>query len=326
MPQPSIAYAIGRVRASVRKPLGEAQLERLLASPSFEDARHTLAEMGWTGAEEEDIGRLSVQMQELACAKIREITPDPELTNLFLLRYDAQNLKTLLKARILGEQPESLSLCGTLSPEILRHAVAEHVYHKLPAAFATVMNSLEKSLVIHINPMEIDAKIDQSYYMMVQETLKKIKSKAAKNYFSAKADLQNAVTFLRLLAMKELDLPMKDLLLPGGTITQAVWLGLWDHPEKMTRMFAPYGKGISTALGAALLNNKAIPALEKEADDYLLSLFRPYRHEPFAIEALIGWLLSHERESGAVRLIMAGKRNGFPEGLIRERLRDAYGR
>jgi V/A-type H+-transporting ATPase subunit C len=55
-------------------------------------------------------------------------------------------------------------------------------------------------------------------------------------------------------------------------------------------------------------------------------LFRPLRNEPFAVEVLIGWLLAHEREAGAVRLIMAGKLNGFSQEAIRERLRDAYGR
>ncbi len=326
MPQPSIAYAVGRVRATARKPLGEAQLERLLAAPSFEDARHALAEMGWSGAEDEDIGRLSVQMQELACAKIREITPDGQLTDLFLLRYAAQNLKTIFKARILGEPSEDLSLCGTLSPDTLRHAVLEHVYNKLPAEFAAAMTALEKRIVLGINPMEIDAKIDQAYYKTVSHNLKKSKSKAAADYFSAKADLQNAVTFLRLLAMKERTLSMDDLLLPGGTISNKVWLALMDTPEKLPRLFLSYGQGIRAVLSAALLNHKAIPALEKVSDDYLLSLFRPFRHEPFAIEALIGWLLAHEREGGAVRLIMAGKRNGFSEYLIRERLREAYGR
>ena len=119
---------------------------------------------------------------------------------------------------------------------------------------------------------------------------------------------------------------MDDLLLPGGTISNKVWLALMDTPEKLPRLFLSYGQGIRAVLSAALLNHKAIPALEKVSDDYLLSLFRPFRHEPFAIEALIGWLLAHEREGGAVRLIMAGKRNGFSEYLIRERLREAYGR
>ena len=73
-------------------------------------------------------------------------------------------------------------------------------------------------------------------------------------------------------------------------------------------------------------NASRLPALEKAADDYLISLFRPQRYDPYAIEVLIGWLLAHEREAGAVRLILAGKLNGFDEGLIRERLREAYGR
>lgn len=326
MPQPSIAYAVGRVRAQAAKPLGEAQLERLLNAASYQDARHTLAEMGWIGAEEEDITQLSVRMQEAACQKIREITPDPVLTDAFLLRYDAQNLKALLKARILGEQPESVSLCGTIATDILRHAVTERVYNKLPGEFAKAMQTLDKSMALRVNPMEIDARIDQALYLMIGDKLKKSTSKAAHDYFSSKADLQNAVTFLRLSHMKGTGIPLKDLLLPGGSIAQAVWLNLLDKPEKLPRLFAAYGEEVKAAVMAAASDNKVIPSLEKAADDYLLSIFRPYRHEPFAIEVLIGWLLSHERAAGAVRLIMAGKRNGFSREIIRERLREAYGR
>ena len=61
-------------------------------------------------------------------------------------------------------------------------------------------------------------------------------------------------------------------------------------------------------------------------EDHLLNMWRPFRHEPFAVETLIGWLLAHERAAQAIRLIMAAKRNGFSEEALRERLREAYGR
>ena len=40
---------------------------------------------------------------------------------------------------------------------------------------------------------------------------------------------------------------------------------------------------------------------------------------------VVGYLLAVEREAGAVRLVMAGKQNGFDMEAIRERLRDLYG-
>ncbi|NLX82657.1 MAG: V-type ATPase subunit [Clostridiales bacterium] len=325
MPQSSIAYAVGRVRATARKPLGEAQLERLLSAASYPEALHLLVEMGWPESDGRDVERLSINMLEEACHRLREITPDPALTDAFLLRHDAQNLKSLFKARILETQPERLSGCGTIALDTLQHAVTEHDYRKLPAAFSQVMEALEKRIVLHINPMEIDVQIDKALYSMIFDRIQSSRSTAAKDYFKGKVDLQNAVSFLRLNNMQTEGIALKDVLLPGGTVSEQEWLVIQKKPEKLLPAFSTYPKLVKLALSSAQEDSKRLPALEKAADDHLLSLFRPHRYEPFAIEVLIGWLLAHEREAGAVRLIMAGKLNDFKPELIRERLREAYG-
>ena len=52
MPQPSIAYAIGRVRSLAKKTLAGTQLERLMNASDYDEARHILSEMGWTELED----------------------------------------------------------------------------------------------------------------------------------------------------------------------------------------------------------------------------------------------------------------------------------
>ena len=89
MPQSSIAYAIGSARAPSRRPLGRSDLERLISASGYEEARRQLADMGYGGGQDEDAGQLSVRALEQACAFLRRITPDPALTDAFLLRYDA---------------------------------------------------------------------------------------------------------------------------------------------------------------------------------------------------------------------------------------------
>ena len=326
MPQSSIASAVGRVRAAARKPLGEAQLERLLSAASYDEALRLLGEMGWPDLQGLSVEQLSVQMIEQACSRLREITPDLMLTDTFLLRHDAQNLKSLFKARILGVKADGLSNCGTISLDTLHHAVTEHIYRNLPPAFESVMKTLEQNISISVNPMEIDVRIDQALYGMIEQKLKSCKSHPSKDYFAGKADLQNAIAYLRLNAMQTSSIKLEDILLPGGTIKKKSWMEIAAKPEKLVSSFRNYGKTIQLRLMKAQQDGREVPALEKAADDYLLDLFRPMRNDPFSIEVLIGWLLAHEREASAVRLIMAGKLNDFPQELIRERLRDAYGR
>ena len=255
---------------------------------------------------------------------MRRVTPDPALTDAFLLRYDAQNLKILLKARILGEEPERLSACGTIAPDVLRHAVSERVYKKLPAAFMEAMQALEKRVALKADPMEIDAVIDRAAFQMALDLMKRTKSDTARQYFSAKADLQNAVTALRIRALKGLNVKPEQLYLPGGSIKK--WPDANELEEKLPRLFSAWPAAVREAVSLSSRDAARIPVLEKAAEDHLLSMWRPFRHEPFTVEALIGWLLAHERAAQAVRLIMAAKLNGFSEEALRERLREAYGR
>src|SRR5690606_19364204 len=103
-----------RVRSLAKKTLAGTQLERLLNASDYDEARHILSEMGWTELEDKGVDAMSVSLLEKNCKLIREISPEPELTDSFMLRHDAQNLKALFKARILDVTLEALSECGTL--------------------------------------------------------------------------------------------------------------------------------------------------------------------------------------------------------------------
>lgn len=326
MPQPSIAYAVGRVSAPAWKPLGESQLDRLLSSSGYEEGLRLLSEMGWQRADNQDVEAISVVRLEKVCKLLRSISPEPEITDAFLMRHDAQNLKALLKARILGIAPEGLTNCGTIPLEKLRHAVIERVYYSLPEPFGKVMMELEKRISLTVNPMEIDIRIDQALYAFLGEKLKKSTSRAAGKFFSGKVDILNLIAFLRLEGMGMKPEAILDYLLPGGTITKLNWARVGESKALLDYHFLPYGRKVLDAMKEAAGNLAALPMLEKAMDDYLLSLFKAGKVEPFSLDVLLGWLLAHEREAAAVRLIMAGKLNGFSREQISERLREAYGR
>ena len=60
-------------------------------------------------------------------------------------------------------------------------------------------------------------------------------------------------------------------------------------------------------------------------DNALLQMFTCFRYDNMNLEFILSYLLATEREAAAVRLVMAGKANGFAMEAIRERLRDLYG-
>ena len=335
MPQGSAGYAIGRISVRNRGRLDAAKLDRLLAAQQPQEAQAILQEMGWGGGEKVPVGgavsgsgdfeRLVVEHTRQACAFVREVSPDANATDCFMIRYDIHNLKILLKARCLGQEPEYLSPCGTLGIGLLRHAVAEGKYTGLPDELAGPLAELEKRLAVKEDPLDIDVTLDRAMFRWVFGRLGRVKSKAIKKYFTARADLLNALIVLRVRAMGRSAAFLKDMLIPGGEVDLRKWEEAYSRDETLPRLLAGYGRRVTEAVSAAVKDPGALHNLERVADDYLLSLFVPYRMRADTLETVIGYLLAQEREAAAVRLVMAGKLNGFSAMEIRERLRELYG-
>lgn len=325
MPQQSIQYAIGRIRVLQKDALDGNRLERLINANSLEEAKRTLSEIGWSNADSLDYEQLSLEYVKKAAELIKAVTPEPEITDCFLLKYDIQNLKMLFKARCLKQKAEMISQCGTIKVDVLEHAVADHTYKKLPPMLREAMETLEKEAAIGIDPLKTDVLLDKAMYAMIFKNLKGKKAHSAKLYFTARVDMVNASMLLRAKRMgRNLEF-FKDIYLDGGTIELTAWATAFEKPENIPTMLKAYGQEVTQAAQQAIVKPEELPALEKAMDNYLLSIFRPYKFEAEKIEVVLAYLLACEREAGAVRLIMAGKANGFANEAIRERLRDLYG-
>lgn len=195
--------------------LDASKLERLLQAPTAQEARRTLSEMGWSA--EGDYDRIAAQHVENACRLIREIATDEEEIDCFLLKYDVNNLKMLLKARSLGREAEDLSPCGVYPVEKLRKCVADRKYDGLPQTLKDALDELEKQLSLRVDPLEIDARLDRAMYETIFARLPK-KNSAVRKYFTARVDILNLVIALRVLHMGKNASFFESLLLPGGSI------------------------------------------------------------------------------------------------------------
>ncbi len=131
------------------------------------------------------------------------------------------------------------------------------------------------------------------------------------------------VALLRVRQMKKDEAFFMSVLLDGGTIRAQSWRLCFAQPDMLSAMLAPYGASVTEAAKNAVMDGKRLPALEKAMDDVLLELYRPFRFQ-ICPERAAAYFLAVQRETAAVRLILAGKQNGFDAENIRERLRDLY--
>lgn len=326
MPQESLLYAIGRLRMLRRQLLSAAQLQRLLNAPDYTEAQRVLLEAGYITQEQPDAELASIQRHLAALREVRALSPEPATTDSFLLRNDANNLKIYFKARLLEEEPEGISPGGTLNPELLRHAVNERSYTRLPQPLREAMTVLEQRTATQVNPMEIDVLIDKALYRMMAEGMKHSRSPRARQWVSMRTDFANLRALLRLQEMQT-GLSVQQVLLPGGEVPTSDFVADNQAIDRLVLRFRRlYGAEFGALAQAASDSPQAIGPLEKRMEELLGSLFTPARMEPESLDAVLDYLLAVEKESAAVRLIMAGKRNGMSVERIEQRLRSGYGR
>ena len=327
MAQKSYAYACARVSALSKRLLDDTALKRM-AEGSMGDALRILIDDRYgnlpdagEGDGERMIERELIAMRE----EIRSISPEPAITDLFLLQSDVMNLKTLIKARLLEQKDIAWQAGGLYDRETLEKAVSEQDYGFLPEDMVKELNALEKRLSVSVEPQYISIALDRAY---LRHALKATaKNKDFSHYFKAKADFDNVLTFLRVRAMGGGRGMLKDVLLvEGGIPFKAFFEGYDLSVEGFGRMVesSVCRRALANALDK-MYGTGNIGEVEKARDNYLMSLIAVHRHDAMSLYPVVGYIIAKEREAQNVRLILTVKRNGLNESVIAERLVKLYG-
>lgn len=327
MPQNSYAYACSRISVLSKRLLDSNAVHRM-AEGSLTDALRVLSDLHYGGLSdlaEVDTERIIESEMISVIAEVMELTPCREITDLFFLRSDVQNLKILLKSRLLGKEAEAWTVGGLFDRERLTAMVKEQKYVGLPQTISDGLNALEKRLLHRVDPQEISIALDRAYLKHCLTATQK--DAFFHHYFASMADFDNVLTFFRMRAMGASVHVLDDVLLAEGGIRLRQFIDAFDLPaEAVTKLFRnSVCAEVLARAAAAMQKSGSINELEKAREDYLLSLFNDKRFDTDSIYPIIGYYLAKEREGRAIRLILTAKRNHLPESMIRERLVKLYG-
>ena len=325
-------YSVTRVRALETKLLDKAKIERMIEAKNADEIIKILneTEYGSSISEMKDIEDYeSVLSKELSKTYelLREISPVPELTNLFTLRYDIQNLKTLLKSSYLDEENDGLlSDIGTISSQHLKKMVKEKDFSDLDPIIRECVEQVIGEFTVNPDPQLIDVTLDKCLYNLMYKIAKDNKSSFLMDYISTQIDLINIKSLIRVKAMGYGRDFLKKVILLNGKLDYAFFNDIFD--ESMETLsdrlaFKDYGKVVGEGI-SNYIKTKSLTKFEKLSDDFIFELAKKGKYVAFGIEPLIGYLMAKENEVKIIRMIMVGKINEIPNELIRERLRDVY--
>lgn len=309
------------LRAKEAKMLTREKLERLLTEPVFAEAARMLTDSGYpdmSGMNSQEINQALEEYRNQQVEEIAGAVRDQAVVDVFRLKYEYHNIKTLVKSK--GETDKNLRLLsssGRTELPVLTEAYRTGDYDGLNATAARAMEEARVVLARTGNPQLADFVLDKAYFAELLDIAAGTKNSFIKGYVQTLIDSANMRSALRAINMGKKDGILAQALAQGGTIDVDSIIASAESREELSRAYA------STAFSKAM-EADSITKFELEADNAVLAYLADSMYVSFGPEVVLSHLAALENEIMAVRIILTGKLMGIDAGLLRERLRDSY--
>ena len=287
------------------------------------EARKVLAECGYPEG-----GSLD---QALAAARadvfrdMESAVPDRRLVEIFQLKYDYHNAKTLIKAAAMGRDPQPLLLPGgRYDPAELAEGWRREELRGCSPAFQTAMAQAKAVLEDSHDPQQADLILDRACYAEMELLARDLDSRFLQRYVRLLVDVANLRTAVRVHRMGREPEFLRQVLLPGGSVSEQSIAAA--RADALGELFAAGSLAQAAQLGAKLAHPGAgaMTDFERACDDAVTAYLASERRVPFGEEPVVGYLYAREAEFTAIRTIFAGRAAKLEGDVIRRRLRETY--
>ena len=326
------AYAVSRIRVNEKKMLDKGKLDRMIDARTPEDALKVLieAEYGFSAADPARVfeyEKLIKEENNKAIALLKEISPQPEMFDLFLQKIDYHNVKVLIKGEFSGNFHDDMMLdSGMIPPLKLKLLLKERKMAELPVKMRKAIDEAMDYFNRTSDPQMIDLILDKAAWSQMLETARASGNSFLTGLVEAMIDLANINAFLRVRNLKKPWDFLQKVLLDGGRIDSSLYAkNLQDTLEGFINAlrYTPYSKACEEGIGN-FLSTGSMTRFEKLADDYILEYVKKGRYIVLGLEPLVGYLVARQMEIKNAGIIMVGKINNISGDIIRERLRETY--
>lgn len=311
-----------RIRAMENRLLTRERMDRMIEARDDSEAMKILAECGYA---EGPLDAVLAQARAEVFKDMEQGAPDPRLVEVFQIKYDYHNAKTILKAQAQGVDPERLLLAGgRYDPAALWDGWKREALTGTSEAFKKAMEQGASALAEGGDPQQADLILDKACYGEMAGLARELNSPFLQGYVRLSVDVANLRAAVRVARMGREGEFLRQVLLPGGNVSeQAIAAARGDALGEVFRS-GPLSQ--AAALGARLAQpgGESLTAFERECDNALTAYLAAARRIPFGEETVIGYLYAKEQEFTAIRAIFAGRAAGLDGDTIRSRLRETY--
>lgn len=303
-------------------------LEQMLDAGTFAEAAKILADAGWpdmTGMDSRGIENTLAARREELFADIARMAPQPELVDLFRIRYDYHNAKSLIKGEAAGVAAEHLlSGAGRVTKDVLEKAFLEDNFRSVPDALGASMREAKTLLACTGNPQLADFALDKACCEEMGALAQELGNEYASDYVKVLIDGVNLRTAVRCVRMQKDPEFLAGVLLSGGTVSREHLVQAVCSGEGVAAAFSATIYREAALLGAEAVKCGRLTAFEQVCDNTVNRFLKDAKMKGFGAEAAIGYLGAEENNITAVRMVLTGLLANIAPERLRERLRDTY--
>ena len=326
-PDTDYLYISSRLKAMERTMLTREKLGRMVSAKTGDEAVKVLIENGWNDFDASNLLALEAQIdirREELFGLLYRYAPDSTIIDVFRLRYDYHNIKSLVKAQALGLDADGLlSGAGSIPPVKLKAILREKTYHELGDTMRSALLDAVDLLARTNDPQLCDVLLDRAMFAQMLDLAQNSESEFLKGYIRLSVDLSNLRVVTRAANSGKGYDYLRRAVSPGGSIL-ADRLMSEVTPDSVTQIFSGKDLSAPAAAAAMALSGSSMAALDLACDNALMQYIRAARLVPFGEASVVSYLLARESELTAVRIILSGRIAGLSEDQITERLRVSY--
>jgi V/A-type H+-transporting ATPase subunit C len=312
-----------RIRAMENRLLNRDRLERIIEARSDQEAVKVLVECGYPDLPGAGLEQMLAQVREETVKDLSRAVPGEPGLEIFKLKYDYHNAKTILKAEAMGVEASRLLLKGgRYEPQELLDRWQQERMGGCADPFRRAMEQAAALLKESKDPQQADLLLDKAMYAEMTQLAKDSRSAFLEGYVRILVDAANLRTAVRVYRMDKDEEFLRGVLLEGGNVSVQTVAGA--RGEGIADVFQSGALAEAAKLGAALIKpgSGALTAFEKACDDAVTKYVSAARRVPFGEQVVIGYLYAREAELTAVRTIFAGRAAKLDGDTIRRRLRE----
>ena len=317
----SVNYAVARIRYYEKKLLTKQTYTQMAEAKNAEESFRILSEAGY--GEQANVRDFEIVLTEelnKTYELIKSLAPQQRFVDIFLVKNDIHNLKTLIKAEVSGKDGSAYLInSGTIPLDKLKEAVEKRKFSELPKAMGEAVNEAYDIYAKTQNGQTIDIVLDKAAFTLMSLYAKESGIKFVVEYVKRVADLTNLKSFIRVRNMGKPFEAFENVFVTGGALDKEKFKAAFggDNPA-LSFKYTDYGAICEEGM------NKGFTTFEKLCDNYLMEFAKSGKIYALSAEPLVAYLYAKESEVKTARIIMSGKINSIDADIIKERLREAY--